>query len=357
MTHLAIVGAGVSGLTAAWSLRADPVEVSIFEKSRGFSGRAASRSKDSVRYDHGANFIVPKTERVRSLICETLSTDDLVVISQPIVSFDRTGRLEPPKRSSPGSETDAANRFTYTRGINTIGKLLAQSAGAEVHRQTRIHSLRRRDESWMLTDTETQPYGPFDAVLLTPPAPQTQRILETSAARSDGTSEPLYSLAGGLAAADYDAQFTYILGYDREVCPEAAFYGAANEDGGHDIAWIGLEHMKPERVPPGEHVFVIQMSGSWTASRVDSDPDRYLQDVKEMAAEILDADFRRPSWYDTQRWRYSLPSTSADVEVLDDGADIGLFFAGDYVAGTGRVSAAIETGFEAAERVRTHHVD
>lgn len=352
MARLAIVGAGVSGLTAAWSLRAYPVEVSVFEKSRGFSGRAASRSKYSARYDHGANFIVPTTDRVRTLVCEALPTDDLVAISQPIVTFDREGRIEPPDRSEPGMDNGPDQRLTYTRGINTIGKLLARSSGAEVHHQTRIESVRRRNGQWMLIDTETQSYGPFDGVLLTPPAPQSCRILEASVPTANGTGNALQTLADGLKAADYHAQFTFVLGYDREVCPEAEFYGAVNEDGSHDIAWIGLEHVKPKRVPDGESLFVVQMSAKWTASRVDAEPDRYLSDVKEMAAEVLGVDLRRPSWYDTQRWRYSLPSAPADVDVLDEGADIGLFFAGDYVAGRGRVSAAMETGFQVGETIR-----
>ena len=41
---LAIIGAGVSGLSAAWALKDSDWEVSVFEKSRGPSGRAATRT-------------------------------------------------------------------------------------------------------------------------------------------------------------------------------------------------------------------------------------------------------------------------------------------------------------------------
>ena len=53
---IAIIGAGVSGLAAAWALKDSDWEVSVFEKSRGPSGRAATRTINGVRVDHGANY-------------------------------------------------------------------------------------------------------------------------------------------------------------------------------------------------------------------------------------------------------------------------------------------------------------
>ena len=56
MDRVAVVGAGLSGLAAAFKLREQKVEVCLFEKSRGLSGRAASRSRNGCRYDYGANY-------------------------------------------------------------------------------------------------------------------------------------------------------------------------------------------------------------------------------------------------------------------------------------------------------------
>jgi hypothetical protein len=68
---------------------------------------------------------------------------------------------------------------------------------------------------------------------------------------------------------------------------------------------------------------------------------------------VLDASLKRPSWYDTQRWRYSLPACGADTDRLSKGSEIGVFFAGDYVAGKGRISDAIESGFNAADMIQS----
>lgn len=346
MARLAIVGAGVSGLSAAWNLRAHPFEVTILEKSRGYSGRAATRGKYGARYDHGANFVVPSTDRVRDLLFEQLPTDDLHPIDGDIWTFDGDGTLQ-----SPNGESDDTEMWTYAKGISTLGKLMARSIPAVKQTETRIASLHRRDGVWTLADTDGGRYGPFDAVLMTPPAPQTAEILTASAESLPSHRDTLTGLSSAVSEAKYHAQFTYVFGYDRPIRRHGDYHGLKNADGQHDISWISFEHDKPERVEQGESVVVIQMSPRWTSSKVDADPDSFLSDAKEKAADVLDASLKRPTWYDTQRWRYSLPECGADGEQLAQGADIGLFFAGDYVAGKGRIADAIETGFDAATSI------
>ena len=81
---IAIIGAGASGLAAAWSLQKSGFDVTVFEKSRGLSGRAASRSKNGVRFDHGANYFKIDSEPVRQLILDELPTDDLAWIEKDV---------------------------------------------------------------------------------------------------------------------------------------------------------------------------------------------------------------------------------------------------------------------------------
>jgi hypothetical protein len=152
----------------------------------------------------------------------------------------------------------------------------------------------------------------------------------------------------GLRAARYTAQFTVVLGYEREIPRSGDYYGLLGTDEDHPIAWIGFEQDKPGHVPDGHSVLIIQTAPKWTAARVEADPDTVMPDVKEAAADVLDADLTRPSWYDTQRWRYALPTQPADGAKLASGTEAGLFFAGDFLGGTGRVDRSIESGLRAA---------
>ncbi len=57
---VAIIGAGLAGLTAANILK-DSVEITIFEKSRGVSGRMSTRYADPYYFDHGAQYFTAKS--------------------------------------------------------------------------------------------------------------------------------------------------------------------------------------------------------------------------------------------------------------------------------------------------------
>ncbi|MEO0446660.1 MAG: FAD-dependent oxidoreductase, partial [Verrucomicrobiota bacterium] len=146
LCHIAIIGAGPSGLAAAWALRNAPVSVTVFEKSRGFGGRAASRTRHGARIDPGANYFKLNDPEVEDLIQNHLPTDELTSFSGEIWTFDKQLRV-----SHGDPDQDQEPKWTYRTGISTLGKLLASRLRANVHRETRIHSLEKtRDDRWTL---------------------------------------------------------------------------------------------------------------------------------------------------------------------------------------------------------------
>ena len=64
---------------------------------------------------------------------------------------------------------------------------------------------------------------------------------------------------------------------------------------------------------------------------------------------LLQEELPRPAWSDVHKWQYALPDSGCDSERLH--ADDGLFFAGDYLAGQGRLHLALESGWAAADRI------
>jgi predicted NAD/FAD-dependent oxidoreductase len=343
---LAIVGAGLSGLAAAYALRDAPFEVTIFEKSRGVSGRAATRRRDGVCYDHGANHFKTKTERLRTLVQEELSTDALVEIESDVWTFDESGEIEagdPEKNEEP--------KWTYRDGISRLGKLLAEAAGAAPQFETRVTLLARGPDGWTLTDAGGSEHGSFEAILLTPPAPQTAALLK--AGRFDDALRE--RLIEALAPASYRTQLTLVLAYRRRVERPPGCYALLNTDGAHPVAWLGFEDDKPGRIPEDHAVqslLVAQMAPDWSRPRFRSDLDALASEAATLVGDLLDEDTRRPLWADKQGWRYALPEAAADTDALAEGAEAGLFFAGDALEGSGRVGVAVESGLEAAERVR-----
>lgn len=353
---LAIVGAGLSGLAAAYVLRDTDADVTLFEKSRGVSGRAATRGRGQVRYDHGANHFKIKTDRFGSLVREQLPTDDLVEITGDVWTFEEDGRLQ---EGDP--EKNAEAKWTYRDGVSRLGKHLAEAAGAEIQTETRVTLLARNGDdgnAWTLADAEGREHGPFEAVLLTPPAPQTADLLKAGRLGDDALQK---HLTEALAPVSYRTQLTLVLAYRRRVERPDGCYALLNTDGAHEIAWLGFEEEKPGHVPaPGsagpapESVLVAQMGPGWSRPRFRSGRGALVPEVTALVGELLDKDVSRPHWADKQGWRYALPEDAADAEALADGAEAGLFFAGDALAGRGRVGAAVESGLDAGERLRQH---
>jgi len=66
--QIGVIGAGVSGLAAARTLRDQGHRVTVFEKSRGPGGRAATRRYGEVGFDHGAQYFTARDPAFRDAV-------------------------------------------------------------------------------------------------------------------------------------------------------------------------------------------------------------------------------------------------------------------------------------------------
>jgi hypothetical protein len=327
----------------AYALRTRPVEVTVFEKSRGYGGRAATRGRYGCRYDHGANYFTPTSDRAKRLVTAHLPSKSLVNIGRPVWRFDADGTI-----SRPSPAANDSPKWTYRQGISRLGKLLARYSHAEVRTETRIAGLRRGKGQWEVAGTDGRSFSPFQIVVLTPPAPQTAELL----AASTGGGARVDRIQRAVAEVPYTSQFSFVFAFDRALSRPGNFYGVRAVGHEHPLSWIGFEHDKPGHVKAGHSMVVVQTAPEWTAPRVDREPGAFVPEVKEWAEDVLVSDLRHPEWYDTQRWRYAQPAAALEGEMVAAGAEIGLLLAGDYVTGAGRVGSAIETGFDAAQQIQ-----
>lgn len=338
MNRLAVIGAGPSGLAAAWKLRASNWAATVFEKSRGLGGRAASRTRYGVRLDPGANYIKTGSIVIEDLLGKHLPTDELVEIPGDIWIFDKAGKIEP---GDP--ENDRDPKWSYRSGISTLGKLLAEAAGCEIVRETLVTRLRRSEAGWRIESDSGDRYGPFDAVLLTSPAPQSLVILEASGL---GDSP----LAGALGKAEYHRQFTFAFGFADPPARPGNFHALINTDGEHPVSWLSFENDKPGHVPDGQTVVAVQMQPEWSRRHFEGEITDLAEFAREKLLGLLDWK-TDPAWCDSHRWKFAHPSSAIDSDLIGSGESDGLFVAGDALIGKGRIDRAIETGLDAAARI------
>ncbi|MBX7183918.1 MAG: FAD-dependent oxidoreductase [Vicinamibacteria bacterium] len=67
---VAVIGAGIAGLTCAFELHKAGVDVEVFERDATVGGRMNTRTKDGLAFDVGANFLIRAYQRVNALAGE-----------------------------------------------------------------------------------------------------------------------------------------------------------------------------------------------------------------------------------------------------------------------------------------------
>lgn len=343
MGSIAIIGAGVAGLAAGRALVRSGHNVTIFEKSRGLGGRVATRRVAGFAIDHGAQVFKAPTPEFQALVAEI---DGARVIAPPVWTFTGTGQI------SPGDPAQAAEaNWTWPGGINTLARHLAR--GLAVQQEVTITALRQAEAGYELVDAGGRRSGPFVAVLLTPPAPQTAAILAASAIAPSVQAQLLDALAPVRYRPCLSLAFAY-------ACrPASPWYALLNLDRRHPIAWLACEHIKPERAPADHGLLLAQMAPAWSEQQWEELPrgtygggaplPAALTAVHRLIGELLGADPGPPLWVDVHRWRYAL--ADAPCAPVASAGLAGLYVAGDMVVGQGRVHLAIASGWAAAERI------
>lgn len=340
---IAIIGAGIAGLTAAFELGKNVV---VFEKSRGLTGRAATRWYDRpagrVYVDHGAQHLKLDGSTLQQLIQERLPREMLDVITAPVYTFTADNIISV---GDPAYTSEA--RLSYRQGLNTLGRLLVQEANLQVRTEVRIDQIHRESlGGFTLYDVDGVNHGTYEQVLCAIPAGQAADLMAHSVTLP--TAER-YALEAELRKVKFRRCLSVTLGFDR-LLPTQPYCALLNIDRNHAISWVGLEHSKLGHVPPGCAVYVVQMSGTYSLDHWDDLKEAIIHDVAERASVLLGMDLTQADWSDLQKWRYSQPDTLANPRELNRVID-GLWFAGDYLRG-GRLHFAAETGAEVGQLIR-----
>jgi renalase len=339
--HIGVIGAGAAAAAATYVLdqTVSDAEITILEKSGGVCGRAATRRREGITYDYGANYVKDEDPRVSELLTEELDTDGLVEITEPIYVFDENGTV------SEGRDSATTN-WNYREGLTQIAKRLFAETDATVHRRTRVELIERREDAWVLTDTEGTTWGPFDALLCNPPAPQTAALLRDAAWDAPLVSE----LIGAIDAVPYRTIYTAVLGYAFDL--DVPYYALVNPGKDHEVGWIAREECKPGHVPADQSVLVVQANHEWSVEHYDESPADNVERLADLTADVIgDERLASPDWTDQQGWRYALPDDAVRQGPLDSAAEDGLYFLGDWVTGEARVHAALRNGLDTGERV------
>lgn len=318
--HVAVIGAGIAGLSCAAGLQRAGLNVSVFEKSRGVAGRMSTRRSDDWQCDHGAQYFTARHPEFRAEVNGWL---------QAGAAARWTPRLQVLGGAAGHAADRAVERFVGLPRMTAPARVMAETLALTT--QTTIVQVQRHVDGWQLRSAE---HGwleqRFAAVLLAVPAPQAAPLLQP-------LSPELAALA---ASAIMRGCWALMLRYSAPV--ELPFDAAFVNQG--PLRWIARDSSKPGR--GGPETWLLHASAEWSEAHMELDVDAVV-------AELLRA-FRAlggpaPLEWAAHRWRY------ADTEpALDQGcawqAGDGLGLCGDWLNG-GKVEGAWRSGWLLADRV------
>lgn len=346
--NIAIIGAGMAGLAAARELTAAGHSITLYEKSRGVGGRAATRRIEGCIMDHGAQNIKPEGSALEQVMLRELPTDELVRIEPPVCLYDSKGTIWPPDEAR-----SAEAKYSYRNGMTTLPKLLLNALPPElasIRYDTRITRVEETDSEVILKDENGQEAGRAETVIVTAPAPQAADLLGESAPRMRSTWETLDRVKA-LRQVEYHRSITVLLGYAPPVPPPPA-YALLAEDRTTDLLWLAFEQTKaPERAPGGEAVLIAQMSPRFSSFFYDGEDSFLIWRVLDELQTLFGNAYVSPLWSQLKRWKYAQPHGMVRFEEVNfPGMSSSVLVCGDALRPEGgRVHQAYASGLEAAE--------
>lgn len=319
--RVAIVGAGISGLAAARTLQNAGHEPVLFEKSRGPGGRCATRRAEGFVWDTGATALTPRGKRLARFLAES-PPPGLVAVTKGV-------HLTDGRRSRPGDPRRGGERFALTGGMTTFARHLADCL--ELRLETTVERIDREGSAYRVLDER------YDAVVLTPPAPQTAALLYRL-----GEDRPL-------ANCRYRPCVSVGLGFAAEL-PETPYSALLDDEPTHPLTWISLESVKaPGRAPEGGSAIVVQLSRGASMDRWRDEDGAIAAWIATRLVPLYGDAFRSPVVSTVMRWKYSQPEGYADLDAVNPPGST-LLVAGDSLLG-GHVEDAFEVGELVAERL------
>ena len=279
-----VLGAGISGLSAAGTLRRAGHQVLVLEKSRGLGGRAATRRWESLPVDHGAQFFTARSDAFRSQVAEWLALGVCHEWCRGLHRY-REGALLPP-------EADHHPRYACRTGMSALGSALAEAGGITMERQSQVTRVLCQDRVWTLTCEDGKSFRTRRLIVTSPP-PQGAELL----------AGPAPEAAAFLRGMAMDPCLALAAQFPRRSIP---WHGIQSGDA--TISWIGHDTSKRPDLHHGRTIIVVHASPAFSRAHYGEPEEKIREALLVRASEMSGEDFRQPESIFLQRWRYAMPT-------------------------------------------------
>lgn len=323
-SHIAVIGAGLAGLSCATELQRAGLRVSVFDINSAPGGRMNTLYGDGWQCDHGAQYFTARDPDFRAEVERWMAAGVAGQWPQEVAILGDAELHRPSPR---------LERFVGVPRQTAPARFMADALGEGVtlQMQCTVERLVREDDCWRLHTAESGELATrFNAVVLAIPAPQAMPLLRPVA-------DDLATLA---ASANMRGSWALMLRFDA---PVALPFDAAFVNHG-PLRWIARDSSKPGR--SGPETWLLHARAEWSEAHLEDD-------AEQVAAQLLQA-FRdlgglEPQAWSAHRWRYADTEPALTLGAAWD-AEQGLGLCGDWLNG-GKVEGAWLSGRILAQRM------
>ncbi len=331
MVEVAVIGAGIAGLTCARRLQAAGKTIVLIDKSRGLGGRLATRRLAGTHADHGVCYLQAKDSQFQAWIDELVSGGILQVWTNGIHRLSADGVLQSPTKSAP--------YYAAPMGATSIAKYLGRDL--EIIGDKLITDISPIDNGWRLSTKDPEfSLTAAQVIIATPPAQALNIARESIGAQS----------IEQLASVQFTRSITTIAVYpetDQNAATAIPWQGIQCIE--HPtLAWIGLDSSK--QIEPKQPVLVIQSSAAFAEQYFDA-PDLSIigQKLIDEIAPFIPT-LHAPELVQVHRWGYAFTKNPLSERFLTAQTIAPLYFCGDWCGGN-RVESAYLSGMALADRI------
>lgn len=295
---IAIIGAGICGVTAARELAGRGVEVVIYEKSRGLGGRMATRRANGLHINHGAPRVTPGNPELEGLLLAA------------------------------GAVRDPLGGWVGQPGMSAIARTLAKGIGVETGR--RVSALREDREGIYLDFEEGPPEGPFLRVISGIPAPQAAALLG-----------PEHALSRRLSDVELSPVWTFLAAFPERL-------DVRNRMSGPVFHRLFRQDMGAE-AGASPDIWIGHATRSWSKAYLEMPRTLVETSMQAAFAAALGRLPPEPVYRAVHRWRYGLTRRPLGAPFLE-GFGGRVLIGGDWALGPG-IGDAWASGRAMAERI------
>ena len=320
---VAIVGAGMAGLSCARQLHEAGFRVRIFDKGHGPGGWVSVRRTDfGASFDDGAQYFTVRDAALARQVERWLSAG-VVAPWQGRIGSLKSGQWTPTK-----SDTV---RYVGVPGMSAIARDLALDLDLEL--QSCVTAVAREGSGWRLAVEDGQEPGVFDVLLMNAPAPQSASLLND-----------FPEFARQIRSARLAPCWAVMVAFEEPLTVpwDAAFV----EDS--PLSWIARNSSKPGR-PTQPDCWVLHANPDWSTWHLEYNSDLVAASLLTSFRQLAGVSWQRPAFTAAHRWRFALPSRPLEARCLFD-EELRLGACGDWCGGP-RVEGAYLSGLALAEAV------